>query len=162
MNEIFNSRIIVTGFPFAGDFPDPITGKPYYWSNFGDFGHNGIDIIPHDIKVDKNVYNRFNGIIVFAGWDTGYGNRIKIWTKELGICDYYCHLEIIDKNIKEGLELKEKTFLGIIGNSGRSMGTHLHYQVCKVDSKCNKLNTKKNDKDCIKGYIDPTPFLGLK
>jgi murein DD-endopeptidase MepM/ murein hydrolase activator NlpD len=158
MYNIFNSNIIITQY-FANDFPDPITGKPYYWSNFGLFGHDGIDVIPHDIKIDKNLYNRHNGIIMFAGFDTGYGNRIKIWIKELGICEYYCHLEKIDNQIKEGLELKERILLGIIGNSGRSMGVHLHYQICKVDDKCNKLNTKQNDKDCIHGYIDPLPFL---
>ncbi len=158
VNKLFNSFYIITQ-KFGNDFPDPQTGKSYYQSNFGFAGHNGIDLIPHDILTDKQVYNVHNGIVMFAGWDTGYGNRIKIWIKELGICEYYCHLALIESNIKEGVELKERTLLGIIGNTGASMGVHLHYQICQVDKNCKKLNTIINNKNCIQGYIDPTSFL---
>jgi murein DD-endopeptidase MepM/ murein hydrolase activator NlpD len=145
---------------FGNDFIDLRTGKYYYKSNYGLYGHNGIDLIPHAFQeIDVTVYSIFSGVVMFADWDTSYGNRVKIWNKELGICDYYCHLATIDNKIKEGLEIKEKTILGIMGNTGISMGKHLHYQICRVDEKCNKLNTDRNDKDCMKGYINPSPFL---
>jgi murein DD-endopeptidase MepM/ murein hydrolase activator NlpD len=157
-NRPFNTFSVITQ-EFGNDFPDPKTGKPYYKSNYGMYGHNGIDIIPHDIKTNRDLYNVHNGEIMYAGWDTSYGNRIKIWIKELNICEYYCHLDKIDAYIKKGIVLKERTILGKIGDTGASMGVHLHYQVCKVDEKCKKIDTDRNDKGCIKGYINPKKYL---
>ncbi len=156
--ELFNSFFIITQ-KFGNEFPDPKTGKPYYKSNFGMFGHNGIDLVPHNIKNDKNLYNRHNGLIVFVGLNGSYGNCIKIWNKELNILEYYCHLDSIEKDLIIGKELSERIFLGKIGNTGGSFGVHLHYGIFQVDEKGNKINTERNDKDCIKGAIDPLPFL---
>jgi hypothetical protein len=55
--------------------------------------------------------------------------------------------------------LKERTFIGQIGNSGGSFGIHLHYGIYRVDENCNKLNINMNDKTCIKGAVNPLPYL---
>jgi murein DD-endopeptidase MepM/ murein hydrolase activator NlpD len=129
-----------------------------YYAKFGLYGHSGIDLVTTD-KNDLNLYNRHNGIIMFIGWNGAYGNCIKIWCKELSILEYYCHLASFSKDIKIEKWLKERIYLGQIGNSGGSFGIHLHYGIYKVDESCNKLNTNMNDKTCIKGAVNPLPYL---
>lgn len=152
--DVFNSKFRITQ-SFANK--DVYQYKDYY-KQFGLYGHNGIDLVPEN-KNDKSLYNVHDGIIVFAGWNGAYGNCVKVWCKELNILEYYCHLELINKEIILGKELITRMLLGIIGNTGGSFGVHLHYGIYKVDEYMKKLNVDKNDSTCIKGAINPLPYL---
>jgi murein DD-endopeptidase MepM/ murein hydrolase activator NlpD len=132
--------------------------KDYYLTNYGLYGHNGIDIIPEGDN--WNVYNIFPGIVMFADWDTSYGKRVMIWNKEKGFFDSYCHLEYIDDNLKIGTYLGVAGIkLGKMGHTGIGFGDHLHYQICLVDINFKKINQNKNNAQCIKGYVDPMTYL---
>ncbi|MGB0661022.1 MAG: DUF5930 domain-containing protein [Mangrovicoccus sp.] len=67
-----------------------------------------------------------DGVVVFAGWQSGYGRLVKI-KHEFGIETRYAHLAKI--NVKVGQKVSRGKLIGAMGSSGRSTGTHLHYEV---------------------------------
>lgn len=67
-----------------------------------------------------------NGIVIFAGWQSGYGRLVIIDHGN----DYetrYGHLSAI--SVKTGERVKRGQIIGKLGNSGISTGAHLHYEV---------------------------------
>jgi murein DD-endopeptidase MepM/ murein hydrolase activator NlpD len=64
--------------------------------------------------------------VTYAGWENGYGRLIKIRHIQ-GIETRYGHLSQIDVKVGQKISRGEK--IGDMGNSGRSTGTHLHYEV---------------------------------
>lgn len=72
------------------------------------------------------VYATADGVVVHAGWDSGYGRLIKI-KHEFGIETRYAHLSAIRINVGDRVSRGDR--IGDMGNSGRSTGTHLHYEI---------------------------------
>lgn len=152
MKSCFNSPFKITQ-KFGDDWLDEKTGKLYY-SQYGWRGHNGLDLVP--TGENKIVFNIFTGVILFLGVDGDYGNRVKIWNRELKLCEYYNHLEFIDSRLKVGMVLGTSgNFIGKMGSTGKTIGAHVHYEICLSDNKGNRIN-KNNG---YGGYIDPLPYL---
>ena len=85
--------------------------------------HEGIDIAaPHG----KEVMAPSDGTVVFAGLEGGYGNVVVI-DHGYGIKTRYGHLAKI--LVKAGEVVKRGHVVGAVGNTGRSTGPHLHYEV---------------------------------
>jgi murein DD-endopeptidase MepM/ murein hydrolase activator NlpD len=85
--------------------------------------HQGLDIAaPHG----KEVVAPAEGTVVFAGLEGGYGNVLVI-DHGYGIKTRYGHLAKI--TVKAGDRIKRGQVIAIIGNTGRSTGPHLHYEV---------------------------------
>ncbi len=85
--------------------------------------HAGMDIAaPHG----KEVYAPSDGTVVFAGLEGGYGNVIVI-DHGYGIKTRYGHLAKI--LVKAGERVNRGAQVAAIGNTGRSTGPHLHYEV---------------------------------
>jgi murein DD-endopeptidase MepM/ murein hydrolase activator NlpD len=85
--------------------------------------HAGIDIAaPHG----KEVYSPSDGTVVFAGLEGGYGNVLVI-DHGYGIKTRYGHLAKM--LVKPGDKVKRGTLIAAVGNTGRSTGPHLHYEV---------------------------------
>ncbi|WBU52554.1 DUF5930 domain-containing protein [Paracoccus sp. SCSIO 75233] len=72
-----------------------------------------------------------DGVVTFAGRQNGYGNIIKI-EHALGTETRYAHLSKI--RVKVGQKVSRGAQIGDMGNTGRSTGPHLHYEV-RVDGK---------------------------
>ncbi len=72
------------------------------------------------------VYATADGVIVHAGWDNGYGRLVKI-KHDFGVETRYAHLSQI--RVEVGQRVSRGDRIGDMGNSGRSTGTHLHYEV---------------------------------
>jgi murein DD-endopeptidase MepM/ murein hydrolase activator NlpD len=86
--------------------------------------HTGIDFVA---SVGVNVYATGDGIVTLAkNSRTGYGNEIVI-DHAFGYSSRYAHLH--DIFVKEGEEVIRGQLIGKVGNSGRSTGPHLHYEV---------------------------------
>lgn len=66
------------------------------------------------------------GVVTFAGWKGNYGRMVEI-SHGAGIKTRYGHLE--RTLVKKGQEVKFRDKVGLMGNSGRSTGAHLHYEV---------------------------------
>ncbi|MGV3624306.1 MAG: M23 family metallopeptidase [Archangium sp.] len=85
--------------------------------------HSGLDIAgPHG----KEVVAPSDGTVVFAGLEGGYGNVIVI-DHGYGIKTRYGHLAAI--KVKAGERIKRGDTIANMGNTGRSTGPHLHYEV---------------------------------
>ena len=67
-----------------------------------------------------------DGVVIEAGWSSGYGRLIKI-QHAFGIETRYAHLSQI--RVEVGQKVSRGDLIGDMGNSGRSTGTHLHYEV---------------------------------
>jgi murein DD-endopeptidase MepM/ murein hydrolase activator NlpD len=100
--------------------------------------HPGIDF--KGAKGDP-VHVTANGRVAFTGWKGGYGNCIIVQHKN-DFQTLYGHLSHI--NVHEGQEVNTGDVIGKVGSTGRSTGTHLHYEV------------RKNGKP-----INPVKFLTL-
>lgn len=72
------------------------------------------------------IYATADGVVVHAGWDNGYGRLVKI-KHDFGVETRYAHLSQI--RVEVGQRVSRGDRIGDMGNSGRSTGTHLHYEV---------------------------------
>ena len=85
--------------------------------------HEGMDF---SAPIGTEVYATGNGTVVKADWDGSYGNLITI-DHGYNYTTRYAHLsEILVKN---GQRVKRGDLIGRIGNTGKSTGPHLHYEV---------------------------------
>lgn len=85
--------------------------------------HEGIDMAA---PVGTPIFTTGDGVVTFAGWQRGYGNVIKI-RHELGTETRYGHLSRI--RVRQGQRVSQGERIGDMGNTGRSTGSHLHYEV---------------------------------
>ncbi len=69
------------------------------------------------------------GRVVSAGWAGGYGNMVEIEHGN-GLATRYAHLSSI--LVREGQNVEARETIGLVGSTGRSTGSHLHYEV-RVD-----------------------------
>ncbi len=82
------------------------------------------------------IYATADGTITYAGWEGGYGRLVKI-QHAYGIETRYGHLSQIRVDVGQKVSRGER--IGDMGNSGRSTGTHLHYEVRLSGSAVNPM-----------------------
>ena len=87
--------------------------------------HKGIDIAQ---PTTKTIHAADHGTVVEAGISGGYGNKIRI-DHNNGYETIYAHLESMD--VKIGDTVKSGSKIGIMGSTGHSTGTHLHFEIFK-------------------------------
>ena len=85
--------------------------------------HRGIDLAA---RSRAPIYATADGVVTRAGWNGGYGRVVYI-KHPFGIETRYAHLARI--RVKKGQSVSRGQKIGDMGNSGRSTGTHLHYEV---------------------------------
>ena len=87
--------------------------------------HTGIDIAK---AKGTPVYASGNGIVVRKGYASGYGNYIEI--KHAGFfSSFYAHLSKTMVNVGDYVSITQQ--IACVGNSGKTTGSHLHYEVRK-------------------------------
>lgn len=122
MDRLNLYRIAAEKAPFANPLKDPYrftSGFGYRWGRL----HAGADFAgPHGTP----IYSTADGVVVHAGWQSGYGKLVKI-QHEFGIETRYAHMSKI--RVKKGQRVSRGDRIGDMGNTGRSTGTHLHYEV---------------------------------
>jgi murein DD-endopeptidase MepM/ murein hydrolase activator NlpD len=91
--------------------------------------HEGVDI--GSPFRQPSVHSTASGRVVFAGWRGRYGRLVEV-DHGNGIHTRYAHLSKIA--VRVGQKVDVGTSVGNMGNSGRSTGQHLHYEVL-VDGK---------------------------
>jgi murein DD-endopeptidase MepM/ murein hydrolase activator NlpD len=72
------------------------------------------------------IFATADGVVSYASWDSGYGRLIKI-EHDFGVETRYAHLSQI--RVEVGQRVSRGDRIGDMGNSGRSTGTHLHYEI---------------------------------
>jgi murein DD-endopeptidase MepM/ murein hydrolase activator NlpD len=107
---------------------DPFLGRPAL--------HSGLDFRG---EYGAPVHATAGGVVVTAGPAGGYGNMVEI-DHGNGLSTRYGHLSAI--LVTEGQTVDAGAVLGRVGSTGRSTGTHLHYEV-RIDDE----------------PVDPTRFI---
>ena len=72
------------------------------------------------------VYATGDGVVVKAGWETGYGNTIEV-NHGFGYLTRYAHLSAY--KVRPGQKVVRIEVIGAVGSTGKSTGPHLHYEV---------------------------------
>ena len=99
--------------------------------------HAGIDLAG---PVGTPIHATAEGTVVRAGWNSGgYGNLVEI-DHGRGIITRYAHLSSI--GVREGERVARGEVIGKMGSTGRSTGSHLHYEV-RIDDRA----------------VNPIPFM---
>jgi murein DD-endopeptidase MepM/ murein hydrolase activator NlpD len=117
-----NSRLVPSLWPVLG----PITGsfgeRQDPFSGEGAF-HPGVDIYA---SYGTPVRAAADGVVAYSGWEEGYG-RLVVIDHGFGISTCYGHLSGF--NTRAGTRVDRGDVIGYVGDSGRSTGPHLHYEV---------------------------------
>lgn len=85
--------------------------------------HKGMDIAARN---GTPIVTPAQGVVSFAGKYGSYGNAVKVF-HGYGIATLYAHLD--DVLVRVGQRINRGDILGTVGSSGRSTGSHLHYEV---------------------------------
>jgi murein DD-endopeptidase MepM/ murein hydrolase activator NlpD len=85
--------------------------------------HKGLDIAN---RYGTHVNASASGVVIFSGWHAGYGKKIMIY-HGFGYTTVYAHMSRID--VAVGEEVIKGEIIGLMGSTGRSTGSHLHYEV---------------------------------
>lgn len=98
-----------------GHRSDPFTGKKTFHAGIDFSGRSGTQIL-----------SAADGIVVFSGWKNGYGNVVDV-DHGGGLKTRYAHNRVnlvqVGKRVHAGEAIAE------MGSTGRSTGTHLHFEV---------------------------------
>lgn len=93
----------------------------------GIHGHNGIDI---GGSIGSSVYAAAGGTVIIArgdgGWNGGYGNYVVV-DHGSGVQTLYAHLSSVSVSV--GQSVSRGDVIGGLGNTGKSTGPHLHFEV---------------------------------
>jgi len=87
--------------------------------------HTGTDFAA---PIGSPIFASGNGVVVQAGWSSGYGRRIEIQHAN-GYMTTYNHMSGFARGIAEGVRVRQGQTIGYLGQSGLATGPHLHYEV---------------------------------
>jgi murein DD-endopeptidase MepM/ murein hydrolase activator NlpD len=108
--------------PIDGILRSSFGGRSDPFSGEGAF-HTGIDI---SAPVGTPVHATADGVVVSAGWSTGYGKRVVV-DHGNGFQTYYAHLSQFVA--VPGQEVSRGQVIAYSGATGRATGPHIHYEV---------------------------------
>ena len=134
--------------------------KYYYQGKLIKDFHNGIDLVPS--PCNNNEILAFADGVVTSMQKTGrqYGTGCYVRIKHSnGLYTLYYHLKSGSICVNVGDKVKKGQKLGIIGTTGKSTGTHLHFQIDKGSSKTsiNPYDYLFNDKIFIEEKAQELP-----
>ena len=96
--------------------------------------HSGMDF---SANIGTPVYATGDGVVKKAGWQSGYG-KIIIIDHGFGYQTWYAHLN--DYDVRVGQKVVRGEVIGKVGNTGKSTGPHLHYEVHVKGKVVNPVN----------------------
>ncbi|MNV56480.1 Murein hydrolase activator NlpD precursor [compost metagenome] len=118
----------------TGMFSWPVSGATLT-SSFGERwsrAHKGLDMV----SGNRSIKASDAGTVIFAGVKSGYGNVVIVDHRN-GYETYYGHLNSI--SVSTGQRLEQGAKIGVMGNTGRSTGTHLHFEIRKNGTAVNPM-----------------------
>lgn len=113
----------------------PVTGRQSF--------HRGIDIVSS--TPNAPIHAIADGVVVFSGWASGYGNYIVI-QHDATTFSGYGHNRV--NQVRVGDRVTAGQQIAIMGTTGVSTGVHLH------------LNIMMNTTNFWSGHVNPAPLLG--
>ncbi len=102
--------------------------------------HAGLDF---SAPTGTPIYATSDGVVQSAGFSTdGYGNKVVI-NHGYGFQTLYAHM--VRVKAKAGQSVKRGEVIGYVGSTGKSTGSHLHYEVIKRGAKVDPVYYFFND-----------------
>ncbi|HXT09804.1 MAG TPA: M23 family metallopeptidase [Roseiarcus sp.] len=130
--------------------------------------HTGVD---WGAPVGTPVLAAGNGVVIKAGWDSGYGRRVEIQHTN-GYVTTYNHMSGFGRGVTEGVRVTQGQVIGYVGQTGLATGPHLHYEVIINGNFVDPMGIKlprtrefdgrmlalfKKERDRIKGLMSQAP-----
>lgn len=105
-------------------WPTPWTARPssHYGPRWRRF-HYGLDLAQ---PTGEPIYAAFDGVVRISKYNRSYGNLV-ILHHANGLETYYAHMS--KREVAVGQEVKSGDIIGLCGNTGRSFGSHLHFEI---------------------------------
>jgi murein DD-endopeptidase MepM/ murein hydrolase activator NlpD len=94
--------------------------------------HAGVDFL---LKRGTPVVATAHGVVKRTGHTSTYGKYIELRHKAAGYVTRYAHLSEIGDGIRRGVSVDRGQQIGLSGNTGRSTGPHLHYEVRDLEGR---------------------------
>jgi murein DD-endopeptidase MepM/ murein hydrolase activator NlpD len=133
------------------DYAHPVEG--HITSNFGPRKgrfHYGIDL---KLQTGDSVFNAFDGVVRISRYSPSYGNVVVVRHSN-GLETLYAHLDKLGAEV--GSHVNAGDFIGLGGNTGRSSGSHLHFEVRYKGEAINPA-----DIICFENYILKKDVLAI-
>ena len=109
--------------------------------------HKGVDFAA---PKGTPVYAAGNGVIEFAAENGSYGKYIRIRHNN-SYKTSYAHLNNFKKGIYKGVRVNQEDIIGYVGSTGRSTGSHLHYEIIYQGKQINPMKIKLPSGKILKG-----------
>ena len=116
-------------------YPTPVTSRPS--SHFGPRRrrfHYGLDLAQ---PTGEPIYAAFDGVVRISKFNRSYGNLVIIHHAN-GLETYYAHMS--KRHVTVGQQVKSGDVIGLCGNTGRSFGSHLHFEIRYMGNAINPEN----------------------
>lgn len=110
------------------------------FTNYGEVFHTGIDL---GAPAGTNIVASADGVVIEVGFEAeGLGNYVYIEHDFDGITYYTAYGHMADNSIivVEGQNVSEKEKIGVIGDTGKVTGVHLHFTIMSPELKFDKDN----------------------
>ena len=112
--------------------------------------HYGVDLA---MPTGDPIYAAFDGVVRFSKFNRSYGNLVVIHHSN-GLETYYAHLS--KRHVTPGTQVRAGDSKGLCGNTGRSRGRHLHFEIRYEGNAMNPENVM----DCTtRTLLSPTLTL---
>ena len=126
-SQLLEKRVKERLLPTTLPVKDAYFGSPYGFRSDPIAGlraiHEGIDF---NAETGTPIVVAADGVVLSAAYHAEYGNLVEIDHGE-GLTTRYAHLSKVD--VKPGALLKRGMKIGAVGSTGRSTGSHLHFEV---------------------------------
>lgn len=119
--------------------------------------HRGVDFAA---RRGTPIMAAGDGRISFAGRNGSYGKFLEIRHLN-GFSTRYGHLHKFHKSIKKGTFVKQGDIVGFVGNTGRSTGPHLHYEVKHKNRIINPMTLKLPSRMEVKDSEMPNFYANI-
>lgn len=124
-------------FVFDAPLPGRVIDSPFGlrqlpWEENGRL-HQGVDIAA---PAGAPVKVAADGVVRRTGVSPTYGRFVEVMHKE-GMTTLYAHLKGPARGVKKGAYVRRGATVAFVGNSGRSTGSHLHFEIRKGDKPLN-------------------------
>jgi murein DD-endopeptidase MepM/ murein hydrolase activator NlpD len=121
-----------TGWPVKGPTTDRFGVRRNPFGEGYEF-HSGLDL---SAGHGESVRATADGVVVYAAYRYDYGNLVVV-DHGNGITTFYGHLSAI--RVRVGEPVRRGTVVGLAGSTGRSTGSHVHYEIRVDDRPVNPL-----------------------
>ncbi|HXU19731.1 MAG TPA: M23 family metallopeptidase [Verrucomicrobiae bacterium] len=147
-SQLSNLGIVPTLWPVLGQITGHFGERLDPFSGEGAF-HAGLDIAS---RYGDAIHVTADGVIEEAGQRAGYG-RVVVVDHGFGVTTLYGHLSAF--HVQAGMRVKAGDVIGYEGDSGRSTGPHLHYEVRIYNTPVNPWRYLRNVAPVVKAESTP-------